>query len=370
MKILCQRNMLAAGFQTVSGVVPTRTPKEILKNIKLHVADKKATLIGTDQEVGVRYELPEVDTQSAGEVLLPMQRVAQILREVPDDIVAIEVTDDALWIRCGHSEFRLSAPDPAEFPDVPGFTDSAFFAVTASALRQGIQRTLFAADVESTRYALGGVLLDLNESGLTLAATDSRRLAVSPVACSTQGNVQGGGQPVVPSKAMSMIERSLGDEDDEVQIAIHANDVVVRCGHATIYARLVQGRFPKYQDVIPRDARIQIELVSGPFHSAVRQAMIVTNDESRGVDFEFRDGTLTLNSQAADIGTSKVELPVAYDGEAITVTFDPRFVADFLRVLETTAPITLNLIDSNSAAVFRADAGYTYVVMPLAPDHA
>lgn len=369
MKIHCQRNMLAAGFQTVGGVVPSRTPKEILKNVKLLVADKKATLIATDSEVGVRYELPEVDTESSGEVLLPMQRLAAILREVSDDIVAIEVTEDALWVRCGHSEFRLSAADPAEFPDVPGFTDSSYFAVTADALKQGIQRTLFAADVESTRYALGGVLLDVNQSGLTLAATDSRRLAVCKVPCTTQGNLQGGGQPVVPSKAMSMIERSLVAGEDEVQIAIHANDVVVRSGPATIYARLVQGRFPKYQDVIPRDAKMQIELVSGPFHSAVRQAMIVTNEESRGVDFEFKDGTLVLNSQAADIGTSKVELPVAYDGEAVTVTFDPRFVADFLRVLDPADAVTLNLIDANSAAVFRTDASYTYVVMPLAPDH-
>jgi DNA polymerase-3 subunit beta len=119
---------------------------------------------------------------------------------------------------------------------------------------------------------------------------------------------------------------------------------------------------------VPRDANIQIELVVGPLHSAVRQAMIVTNDESRGVDFRFHEGTLTLESQAADVGTSKVEMPIAYDGESILVTFDPRFVAEFLRVLEPSAAVTLQLSNPNSAAVFRADESYTYVVMPLAPD--
>jgi DNA polymerase III subunit beta len=370
MKILCQRVHLAAGLQNVGGVVPSRTPKEILKNVKLHVADGKATLIATDQEVGIRYALPEVETSSSGDVLLPLQRLAAILREVSEDVVAIDASEETLRIKCGHSEFRLSISDPAEFPDVPDFTDGQFFSIPAAAFKQAIQRTLFAADVESTRYALGGVLLDFNAEGLTLAATDSRRLAVCPVASNAHGGAAAGVQPVVPSKAMSMIERSLAttEEGAEVRIAVHAHDVVVQSGPATIYARLVQGRFPKYQDVVPRDANIQIELVVGPLHSAVRQAMIVTNDESRGVDFRFHEGTLTLESQAADVGTSKVEMPVSYDGASMTVTFDPKFVAEFLRVLEPSAAVTLQMNDPNSAAVFRADGNYTYVVMPLAPD--
>lgn len=368
MKILCQRVQLAAGLQNVGGVVPTRTPKEILKNVKLVVADGKATLVATDQEVGVRCELTEIETSDSGEVLLPLQRLAAILREVSEDAVAIESTDDALLVKCGHSEFRLSASDPSEFPDVPAFDGGQHFAVPASVLKQSIQRTLFAADVESTRYALGGVLLDFTEQGLTLAATDSRRLAVCPISCTPEGGAEVGVQPVVPSKAMAMIERTLASGEESVLIAVNPHDVVVQSGSTTIYARLVQGRFPRYQDVVPRDSQTQIELVVGPLHSAVRQAMIVTNDDSRGVDFRFADGTLTLDSQAADIGTSKVEMPISYDGEGIQVTFDPRFVAEFLRVLEPSAAISLHLTDANSAAVFRADENYTYVVMPLAPD--
>ena len=367
MKLRCQRDMLADAFQAVSGVVPSRTPKEILKNIKLHVADNTATLIGTDSEVGIRYQIPEVETESAGDVLLPTQRIAAILREVQDDVVGIEVSDEALWFRSGHSEFKLSVPDPSEFPDVPGFSDESFHAVPGKVLKQGIQRTLFAADVESTRYALGGVLLELRREQVTLAATDSRRLAVYRAACASQGSAADEvGQPVIPSKAMSLIERSLQDDDQEVQIAIHPNDAVVRCGPATIYCRLVQGRFPRYQDVMPTQFNMRIDLVSGPFHSVVRQAMIVTNEESRGVDFKFEAGTLTLTSQAADVGSSRVEMPIAYDGESVTVTFDPKFVADFLRVLDPSAQVVLNLIDGNSAAVFKAEDNYSYVVMPLA----
>ena len=167
---------------------------------------------------------------------------------------------------------------------------------------------------------------------------------------------------------MTLIEKSIQDFEQEVHIAIHNNDVLVRSGNSTIYARLVEGRFPRYQDVIPQSFEVEIPLVTGPFLSAVRQAMIVQSEESKGVDFVFDSGTLTLKSSASDIGTSKVELPISFDGNKIDITFDPKYVADFLRVLDPTGQITLNLIDSNSAAVFKSDDTYTYVVMPLAKD--
>lgn len=368
MKLQCSRQSLAAALQTVGGVIPSRTPKEILKNVKLQLADGKATLSGTDQEVGIRYELPEVQTDSAGDVLLPTQRITAILREVQEEAVAIEVADDALWVRSGRSEFRLSSEDPAEFPDVATFTDEDYFVVQGRLLKQAIQRTLFAADVESTRYALGGVLVEVSDGSLALAATDSRRLAVVQTVCSRQGEAGSSGRPVVPSKAMQLIERSIHDDDQEVRLAFHTNDVLVRSGATTIYARLVEGRFPKYQDVIPREYGTSIELVAGPFLSAVRQSMIVTNEESRGVDFTFADGNLTLTSVGADVGSSKIELPIGYDGEPLSVTFDPRFVAEFLRVIDPAGGLSLNLNDPNSAAVFKADGDYTYVVMPLARD--
>ena len=117
--------------------------------------------------------------------------------------------------------------------------------------------------------------------------------------------------------------------------------------------------------MIPAQSNATIDMVVEPFYSAVRQAQIVTNDESRGVDFQFADGQLTLSSKAADVGESKVELPISYEGDDVTITFDPRFVADFLKVLELESQVQLSLIDSESAAVLRSGEDYTYVIMPL-----
>ena len=366
MKLHCHRPSLAAALGIVQGVVPTRTPKEILKNVKLTATKDSAILIGTDQEVGIRYEIQGVEVEQPGETLLPTSRVASILRELTDETVYLELSENTVSIKSGHSEFKLSAEDAAEFPAVTAFDEKQYHLVPGKVLRESIRRTIFATDVESTRYALGGVLLELESEGMNLVATDSRRLALVKTVCKSQGMDEAASvNPVIPAKAMGLIEKSISEEEDEVLIAVHANDVLVKAGRSTIYSRLVEGRFPRYRDVVPQQATATIELVVGPFYSAVRQAQIVTNEESRGVDFKFADGLLTLSSQAAEIGQSKVELPIGYDGEAIVITFDPRFVADFLKVLEPESQVELRLIDSESAAVLRAGENYTYVIMPL-----
>jgi DNA polymerase-3 subunit beta len=369
MQLTCQRNSLTNAFQTVAGVVPTRTPKDILKNVKLQVVGGKATLIGNDSEIGMRCDVPDVTSEARGEALLPTTRVLAVLRELTDDVVKLEITSDATWIRCGNSEFRLSAEDPSDFPPVATFEDNDYFVVPANVLRTMIRRTLFATDSESTRYALGGIQMEFNPERLTLAATDSRRLAVVKAAASVVGRPTiPTTAPVIPSKAMSLIEKSLMDGVADVHIALHQNDVVVRCGGTTIASQLVQGRFPDYRKVVPDASNFTIDMVVAPFYAAVRQAMIVTNEESRGVDFTFTRGTLRLKSKAADIGQSTIELPISYDGDEMTITFDPRYVADFLKVLDSGTQFQLKLISHEDRATLTTDDSFVYVVMPLARD--
>ena len=369
MKLNCHRPSLLTALQVVSGVVPSRTPHEVLRNIKLQVDSGEAILIGTDQEVGIRQHVDSVETASTGQVLMPASRVTSILRELQEEQVTIEATEQSLVVRGGQSDFNLSTEDPAEFPAVAAFEDENYFTVPSNVLREMIRRTAFATDLESTRDALGGILLEFAADKVTLAATDSRRLAVVSAACESVGETNlDSVSPVVPSKAMQLIEKSLPDSDDPAQIAVHANHVLVKCGGSTVYSRLVEGRFPRYGDVIPKEFKANVELVVSQFYSAVRQAQIVTSEESRGVDFAFTEGSLTLSSQAADVGKSSVVLPIAYSGDPITVTFDPKFVADFLRIIDSGTSITLNLIDAESPAVFTTDDGYQYVVMPLSRD--
>lgn len=369
MELSCPLGALTAAFQAVSGVVPSRTTKEVLKNVKLQVQDGVATLLGTDLETGLRCVVKGVEADSSGQALLPTTRVLQILRELNDATVRLEISGDAVWIRGAYSEFRLVAEDPADFPPVAAFEAEHYFVLPAATLRQMIRRTVFATDTESTRYALGGVLVECTPERATLAATDTRRLAVVTAPCRAEGKPQPpAGHTVVPAKAMNLLERMLGDSEEEARLAIHANDILVQAGDVTISSQLVQGRFPDYRKVIPAQFKTVVDLVAGPFYSAIRQAQIVTNEESRGVDFTFGRGTLRLSSQAADIGQSKIELPISYDGPELVAKFDPRYIADFLRVLDASAAVQFKLNDHDSAAMLSTEDNYVYVIMPLARD--
>src|SRR4029077_8272645 len=157
MKISCSRGALATAFQTVSAVVPTRTPKPILQNAKLEASKGMVVLIGTDQEVGIRYRLNEADVEGAGEVLLPTNRVLAILREMQGAAVHIETTDSGTLIRGERAKYNLGAENAAEFPSVAELDEKNSVSITARVLKQMIRRTVFATATESTRYALGGV---------------------------------------------------------------------------------------------------------------------------------------------------------------------------------------------------------------------
>ncbi|MDA0832583.1 MAG: DNA polymerase III subunit beta [Planctomycetota bacterium] len=369
MKLNCHRGSLSSALQIVSGAVPARTPKEILKNVKLQVTDSEISLIGTDLETSIRHVIKDCESDQSGEVLLHTARLQSILREIPDERVALEVTPEALIVKGGRSRFRLAVQDPSEFPTIAAFSEENYHLIDAATFREMIRRTIFSCDVESTRYALGGVLVDLGGDSVTMAATDSRRLSVISSPCTVHGTVGETNSPVIPHRAMSLLEKSLAEGDEQVKLAVRGNDVVVQAGQSTLYSRVVDGRFPRYQDVIPKEFNATIELVAGPFYSTVRQAQIVTDQESRGVDFEFSADTLTLVSKAPDIGESRVEHPISYSGSEMKITFDPRFLAEFLRVLDAETQVHFCLIDPQSAAVFKVGESYTYVIMPLAQDH-
>ena len=370
MKITSNREKLLHAFQTVAGIAPVRSPKPVLHNVKLEVTASGATLMATDLEVGIRYEVPGIEVDVPGTVLLPVDRFGPILRESTDATFRIESDSAGTNVRGERSQFKLPVEDPAEFPPIVQFGETACYELSSRLFRELVHRTVFATDNESSRYALGGIKLEWQDNVLTAVGTDGRRLAKMEGPAQAVGNPSPFGEvTVVPTRAMQLLERAMADDNSEVQLAVHANDVVVKTPRATISSRLLEGRFPRWRDVFPRrEKSLKLELLVGPLYAAVRQAAIVTSEESRGVDFTFEGGTLVLAGQTAEVGQSRVELPIAYDGPALSIMLDPRFMMDFLKVLEPEKTFTLDLQDGDAAAVCSTDDGYGYVIMPLARD--
>ncbi len=370
MKVTCERERLLHAFQTAASVAPTRSPKPILQNLKLEVTAERAILMGTDLEVGIRIDVPGIVIEAAGSVVLPIARFLSILRESSDEKLEMESDGRKIQVRGQRSEFQLPSENPDEFPVVAAFQEEKYHEMPARFFRETIRRTVFATDNESSRYALGGVLVEFSGDQITAVATDGRRLARQEGPAKAVGEHQTGDRTtIIPSRAMQLLERALADNDENIQLAARDNDVLVKSGRSTIYSRLVEGRFPKWRDVFPRrENNLRVELTVGPFYAAVRQAAIVTSEERRGVDFTFGEGKVVLAAHGAEYGESHVELPIAYEGAEMVITLDPRYLSDFLRVLDPEQTITLEMRDAESAAVCFTQDGYGYVIMPLARD--
>jgi DNA polymerase III subunit beta len=368
MKVVCHREGLLTACQLASAAVAARDVKPVLKNLKAVVEDDRCTLMATDLELGIRLEVRGIKVEDPGEALLPTARLVSILRESTDEELTIEANIESCTVKGERNEFEMPGEDPAAFPDIPAFVEEKYHELTGGVLREMIRRTAFAAaSAEHSRFgATTGVLVELEGDKATFVATDGRRLALCHGEAKAHGGHSTKGQTaVIPVKAMNLLERNLAAADEVVKISVRPNEALMRTERAMIYTRLVEGRFPNYRQVLPAKQNAKVPLTVGPFLSAVRQAAIMTDEESKRVTFNFAKKKLTLQARGAESGRSRVEMPLDFDGKAVEISFDPKFLVDMLRVLEPDTPLMLELTDNATPAVFKHDPSYLYVVVPL-----
>lgn len=374
MRLTINRAAFLEAWKVVAPVVPLKSPKPILASIKLIADDDGVELLATDLEVGVRQRVLGVTIDEPGCAILPTEQVGKILSTGATggmfDELIIEVANDELTVKGIQSEFSFPTEDPDLFPDVPRFDEVSYYIVAASDLKKMIRRTIFATDDVSTRYALGGVLFEADELHVTMVGTDGRRLARMTCDYNIEDHPKLSiPPPVLPTKALKLIDRHLKDDMPPVHVAFR-DGVLVRSEGLTLYSRLVEGRFPRYQDVFPGAAKHTIDLEVKPFLAAVQQAAIVTSEESKGVDFCFSPGLLTLKAQSSGKGRSSITVPIQYTGDPMIIAMIPNYVTEAIRTLDESATPKLGIIDGNCAVVFSTQDRYAYVVMPLTRDRS
>lgn len=268
MKIVCHREGLLSACQLASAAVSARDVKPILKNLKAVVQDDRCTLMATDLELGIRLEVRGIKVEEAGEALLPTSRLVAILREATDEELTIEAGPDSCTVRGASAEFEMPTEDPSAFPNIPSFAEEKYHEISAGVLREMTRRTIFAAAAaEHSRFgATTGILVELEDNRATMVATDGRRLALIHGEAQEHGSHSTKGQmPVVPGKAMMLLERNLTEPDEKVYISLRPNEVLMKTERAMIYSRLVEGRFPNYRQVLPTKHGAKIPLTVGPF---------------------------------------------------------------------------------------------------------
>jgi len=371
MKLLVNRAALVEALGLASSVVLSRTPKPVLTCVKLVAGStgnaKTLTIVATDMELALQYTLTQVDIATQGTALIPAGKLSEIVNNSPDDTLTLDNSGDTTAIKGSDANYKVFGYNAEEFPPVSAFEGKPDFSISAGALRMLLDRTRFAAAKEMTRYAINGVLFEKKGKKLMLVATDGHRLAQTRDDVASEGKDV---SAVVPIKAINLIERLLTDPEQTVALQFKENKLFVQVSSdtggvtATMSTSLVEGTFPPYNDVIPKDSDKKVTINKDRFLSAVRRAALLTNEESKGVRLSFASGTLSISSRAPEMGEAKIDLPVEYSGEAIEIGFNPLYLMDALKVADQET-VTFEIKTPNKPGLLKSGPGFLYVVMPV-----
>ena len=373
LKASAGRKDLFEGIQIVGKAVATRSSLPILTHVRIAVQDGRLSLMATDLEMWMEHTLATTSIMADGAATAPARNFTELLAAMPDADVALNLDEDtnALHLRCAKANYKLLGLPADEFPLLPQVTAESTFIIDRAILRDAIKQTIFATSSDETRAILTGVLVVFQGEGLRLVATDTHRLAVRD--CSVKSGT-GNAQAIVPSRAMSELQRIMGSEDGDVEVTLSNNQIQFKVidtrGETTLISRLIDGQFPNYERVIPTTATKTLVLERDPLVSAIRRAAIVARENSNRVVLRStEDGDrLTLTAESGNVGNAYEEIEVARSGDEgpVEIAFNAKYLADVLSVLDGQG-LKLELTEPLRPGVIKPTENQNYlcVLMPM-----
>lgn len=373
MKVLITRDELLTGLQRVQGVVEKRNTMPILSNILLEAKQDGAEIVATDLEIGMRglYKATVVET---GGVTISARKLFEIIKELPPGEIELSAGDNN-WttIRAGKSQFKIVGLPSADYPALPAIEREGLTPLSGDGLLELIRKTLFAAGDNDARYILNGLLVTLvntdKKTALRLVGTDGHRLAVAEQEVG-KAELKGGPQEIkaiIPKKAAQEMRRLLEERgDNEPLIGFAKNLMIFRKSGLLLTSRLMEGNYPNYQQVIPKEGGKRISVNRQELESALRRVSVLSKEKASAVKVSFAPGKMTLFSSSPDYGEAIEEIPASYEGEELSSGFNARYLLDVFSVmdgenvsLQMDTPLSPCLVQESESP------GFKCVVMPI-----
>ncbi|MBW2057453.1 MAG: DNA polymerase III subunit beta [Deltaproteobacteria bacterium] len=363
------------GLTMLQTVVERRTTMPILSNALLHAENQTLTLTATDLETAIQARLPASVTTD-GQASLSARKLFEIVRELPESpITLLTKENDWVTLTCQKSVFNIAGMNPDEFPPLPDFREEDFHPFPTRDLREMIEATVFAASTEESRYNLNGVFLKgfRLESGpiIRMVATDGHRLSLIDKPGLEFPNLETG--VIIPRKGLLEIRRLMGDgtrkddgQDGVMYLALSQNNLVAKRDEALVFTRLIEGQFPDYESVIPKDNDKRINLPTEAFTACLKRVSTMASEKGEGLVFEIGKAMISVSSFSQDFGDAKEEIDIEYDGDELAVGFNGRYLLDALGVMGT-EEVLFELRDNSTAGVLRpvGREGLLCLVMPM-----
>ena len=364
MKFKIQREVFLKPLQQVIGVVERRQTLPVLSNILLIADDDGITLTATDLEVELHARVA-LKVARKGEITLPARKLLDICRTLPDQaLIEVEVDKERATVRSGKSRFVLSTLPAAEFPAIEEVSSLWDITVEQRLLKQLIDKTHFAMAQQDVRYYLNGLLLEVNGKELRAVATDGHRLALAEIPIETSASTPQ--QVIMPRKGIQELLRLLEDAETPARIQIGLNHVRIALPETRFTSKLIDGKFPDYQKVIPKTNSKSVLANREGLKQALTRTSILSNEKYRGVRLTLAPNSLRIQSHNPEQEEAEEELEINYQGEQLEIGFNVNYLLDAVNVL-TCDEIQALMHDSNSSCLIQApnDPSSRYIVMPM-----
>jgi len=366
MKVTCDREKLREGLGIVNGVVPTKSAKPILENVYLVATDQALELVGSDQEVSVRYRIDEVEVHDPGPALVPARVAFDFVRDLSGETITLDTSSGTRCVlTSGTDRCELVLADHEEYSLPPRFDDADSISIQGGNFTRLVGRTAFAAAREPGRYAMHGVLVVLADDRLTMIGTDGRRLSKASVPVDT--NSGPARQAIVPTKGVQLFCKVIQDPLDQIRFVFRDNMVGMRSRKAETFARLIDGEFPRYEAVIPTECNHVLEADPELLGRKLRLVANVSGDEQRAVRLRVRAGELELYGRSSGRGNATANLEIDYKGEDTEIAFNPDFVLEGLKNGDNDR-VRLEFESRTSPGKFILGEDHIYIVMPITFD--
>jgi DNA polymerase III subunit beta len=362
--IKATRDAILRPLQTVAGIVERRHTLPILANVLVRKQGEQISFLATDIEIQIRTAASLGAGGEDAAITVNARKMIDILRSLPDTEVGISLASRKLTIAAGKSRFSLQTLGPEEFPTVAANDNvTATLSIPQKRLRHLFAMVHFAMAQQDIRYYLNGLLFVVDGKHVRVVATDGHRLAY----CAAENDQDLGKQEVIiPRKTVTELQRLLADSDEPVAIDIAANQIRFRFGEVELLSKLVEGKFPDYQRVIPTGYKKSIELNREQWAGALSRASILTSEKFKGVRFTLTPNSLRIQTTNAEQEEAVEELDVDYSGDPLDVGFNVTYLLDVLGNLKVDS-VCAEFGDANSSALISVpgDDGFKYVVMPM-----
>lgn len=347
----------------VTSVVNQRSTNPVTQNVCL-VADKSGLeLRATDLDCSLRKKLGEVEVEKTGNCLAPATLLAGLLKDIRSQTVEIIAQGTKVEIKAGRDRYELSSADPEEFPKLPEKSGEVTITLKGKDFNDAIRKVGRSVAQEKGRYALNGVLLEPAKSGLEFCGTDGRRLGYVKVGAKGKEIKY---QVIVPTKGYNLIGKVIGAGEEDIQLGITETRLVANIAGTEVSTQLVEGQFPDYRSVIPKDLDKSFVIATEEFRSALNRAKHLTSVESQAVKLEIKPGELTIRSKAPAHGQAEVNVEIEYKGAETAIGFDPQYLLQGLEGVDNTKA-TFEFKDKETGAIIHAGdrAKFYYLVMPI-----